>query len=67
MPRGKHYALEGLLLPGRRPFLTLSMDGGGAWELYGPGRLHRLVGRRVKIEGVRGGFNLIDVTKYEAA
>ncbi|KPF78343.1 hypothetical protein IP88_04115 [alpha proteobacterium AAP81b] len=67
MPRGKPYQLEGLLLPGRFYFLTLSLDGGGYWELDGPPKLRRLIGRRVRISGVRGGFNLIDVHKFEPA
>lgn len=43
---------------------ALDVDGGGTWRLDGSRRkLDRLVGDRVRVEGVREGFDLLGVTR----
>lgn len=60
MPIGKFYAEEGLLLR-QRGRLILQRDDGGFWILEtDPGAEHML-GQRVRVEGVRSGFNALDV------
>lgn len=41
--------------------LVLRRDDGGAWRLDADSTVKTLVGRRVRVQGVRGGFDLIDV------
>jgi hypothetical protein len=62
MPLGRFYMEEGLLLQqsGR---LVLQRDDGGFWILEVDFTAERLLGRRVRIEGVRSGFNALEVTR----
>jgi hypothetical protein len=62
MPLGRFYMEEGLLLQqsGR---LVLQRDDGGFWILEVDLTAERLLGRRVRIEGVRSGFNALEVTR----
>lgn len=62
MPRGTSHVLDGLLVVDRRGGLELRIDGGGAWRLDADGHATTFVGRRVRIEGVRSGFDLLDVS-----
>jgi hypothetical protein len=66
--RGVPLDLTGTLLrDGRR--LLLAVSGGGEWivdpPLFANGR--RLIGKRVRVVGVRGGFNLVDAHRLEAS
>jgi len=67
MPRGSEHRLTGILLATAAGF-ALEVDGGGRWRL--DVRDHRvaqgLLGRRVVVNGRRGGFDLLDVDRLEA-
>ncbi|MEJ7933915.1 DUF5818 domain-containing protein [Sphingobium sp. AN558] len=66
MPRERPITLEGLLLlEGRQ--LVLQMPGGGQWRLLALGRHERLLGSKVRVEGVREGHDVIGVDKIEPA
>lgn len=60
MPMGSRHRETGLLLDSRRG-LVLQVDGGGEWALDSGGKGRRLLGRRVTIEGVRSGYDRLDV------
>lgn len=47
--------------------LVLELEDGGQWALDLNRSAHALVGRRVRLEGIRSGFNLIDVDRIERA
>lgn len=64
MPRGTPCTVEGLLAVGRAGLLALRTDHGGTWEIDGPSRLRRLVGRRVQVNGFRSGFDMLDVERF---
>lgn len=68
MPRGVRYTLTGTLRRTRLGY-ALEMDGGGLWRLdVGTEWNARVnVGRRVTIEGVRAGFDLLDVYRLYIA
>jgi hypothetical protein len=57
---GTRYRLEGRLNASPRG-LVLRMDDGGVWALDTDRSADAHVGRRVVIEGVRSGFDRIDV------
>jgi hypothetical protein len=65
MPLGVTYEETGLLLREGRG-LVLCPDAGGTWRLDAGRDAERLVGRRVKLVGVRAGFDLLDVQSIEA-
>lgn len=62
MPRGTRHRLTGLLLEGARD-PVLRVDGGGEWRLDCDRRHLHLLGRRVVVEGVRDGFDLLSVER----
>lgn len=64
MPRGSRHIETGHLLEGRHG-LVLRRDEGGEWRLDAPPRARRLLGRRVRIDGIRDGFDLLAVTAIE--
>ena len=68
MPRGTRHTLTGTLRRTRLGYV-LEMDDGGVWRLdVGWGsRVGRCIGQRVAIEGVRSGFDLLDVYRLRAA
>jgi hypothetical protein len=57
---GTRYRLEGLLLTSDRG-LVLQIDDGGVWALDADPHHYAQAGRRVVIEGIRSGFDRIDV------
>lgn len=67
MSRGQRYALEGRLLYGSHGFFALHTDGGGVWQLDAPRRILPLVGKRVTVNGIRSGFDMIDVRDFAPA
>lgn len=64
MPLGTTHAPEGLLLI-ERGALVLRLDGGGRWRLTADADVYQRVGQRVRIEGVRTGFDLLEVRSVE--
>ncbi len=58
--KGTRYRLEGLLLSSERG-PVLQIDDGGTWALDLNNDAQDLLGRRVRIEGLRSGFDRIDV------
>ena len=62
MPRGTRHVVTGTL---RRSTLgpVVEMDDGGRWQVDIDGRWRRHLGRRVRIEGVRTGFDLLAVER----
>lgn len=65
MPMGARHEVEGLLLEdhGR---LALDVRDGGTWRLDAGWRARRLLGRRVRVIGIRDGFDLLAVQRIEA-
>lgn len=61
MPPGSRHMLTGVLRSGQG-CLELHVDGSGHWIIDPPswGRAHRLIDRRVMVEGTRSGFNMLD-------
>ncbi|MEG8038488.1 DUF5818 domain-containing protein [Sphingomonas sp. LR60] len=67
MPRGTRHVLTGTLRRTRFGH-ALDMDGGGVWQLdVGWLAAWRLCGRRVRVEGTRSGFDLLDVRRMTSA
>jgi hypothetical protein len=66
MPLGTHHDVTGMLYQSGRG-LELHVDGGGVWALDAPGRARKLVGQRVRVKGLRTGFDLLDVRGIEDA
>lgn len=62
MPLGSSHDETGLLLREGR-FLILRRDDGGRWRLDADPDAEKLLGRRVRVEGVRSGFDLLDVRR----
>ncbi|MBZ9648448.1 MULTISPECIES: DUF5818 domain-containing protein [Sphingomonadaceae] len=66
MPRGSEHDLTGILLEnGFYPILRT--PGGGEWRLDITKRHKHLFGTRVRVIGVRDGFDLLAVQKIEPA
>jgi hypothetical protein len=64
MPKGTRHDETGLLLR-EGHFLVLQRDDGGRWRLDTARRVERLLGRRVRVQGMRSGFDLLDVCRIE--
>ena len=64
MPRGTRHEIIGILLeqPGG---LVLDVAGGGTWRLDAGWKARRLLGMRVKVVGIRDGFDLLGVERIE--
>ncbi len=62
MPIGKFHSEEGLLLR-QRGRLILQRDDGGFWTLDADPDAEDLLGLRVRVEGIRSGFNSLDVSR----
>lgn len=60
MPLGSRHRVTGLLLRSQRG-LVLQVDAGGVWALDADRSVAQHVGSRVTVEGVRSGFDRIDV------
>ncbi|HWU94729.1 MAG TPA: DUF5818 domain-containing protein [Sphingomonas sp.] len=58
MPLGVALSLEGFLLDDGR-HLYLRMDDGGGWRIEAGRSARKLLGRRVRVEGTRDGFDLV--------
>ncbi len=60
MSLGSRHSEVGLLLR-ESDWLILQRDDGGRWRLDAEVGAERLLGRRVRVEAVRSGFDLLDV------
>jgi hypothetical protein len=60
MPMGTRHRLTGLLLESARG-LILELDDGGVYALDTDHKARKLLGHRVIVEGVRSGFDRLDV------
>jgi hypothetical protein len=60
MPLGKRHRETGLLMTSARG-LILEVDGGGVYALDADPDAAKYLGHRVTIEGVRNGFDRLDV------
>lgn len=65
MPMGTRHEVEGLLLE-EHGGLVLDVRDGGTWRLEAGWRARRLLGRRVRVTGIRDGFDLLAVQTIEA-
>lgn len=64
MPRGTRHIVAGTLQWDQRNHThRLDLEGGAFWFVDIVGRTGHLIGRRVTVEGVRAGFNLLDVDR----
>ena len=68
MPRGSRHRVTGTLQFNRTRF-ELHLDGGGCWILDIPNwrKARQLLGQRVTVEGIRAGFNLLEVCSWAEA
>jgi hypothetical protein len=66
MPKGSRHDEQGLLLSDRGR-LVLRRDDGGHWRLEADWDAYRMVGQRVRVQGVRCGFDLLDVEQIARA
>ena len=64
MPLGAPVDETGLVLQDG-PRIILRVDDGGEWQLDLRSRHGRPLGRRVRVQGMRSGFNLIDVDELQ--
>lgn len=60
MPLGSHHDENGLLMREGR-FPVLLRDDGGRWRLDADPSANTLLGRRVRVVGIRSDFDLLDV------
>jgi len=66
MPMGTRHQVTGVLLQSGHG-LVIEVDGGGQWILDADHRAPKLLGHRVIVEGVRSGFNMLDVDSIKQA
>ncbi len=64
MPRGTHHEETGLLLREGQDII-LQRDDGGRWRLDPAPKALDLLGRRVRVQGIRSGFDLLDVRRID--
>ncbi len=62
MSRGQFHIEEGLLLR-QRGGLILQRDDGGRWRLQADADAEKMLGQRVRVEAIRSGFDLLEVTR----
>lgn len=60
MSLGSRHRVSGLLKRSPRGFV-LEVDDGGVWALDLDGDPHTMLGRRLTVEGIRSGFDRLDV------
>lgn len=62
MPIGSFHSETGLLLR-QRGKLILQRDNGGRWRLEAEAGAEHYLGQRVAIEGIRSGFDVLEVVR----
>ncbi|MXP41588.1 hypothetical protein GRI75_08025 [Altererythrobacter soli] len=65
MPLGTSHTVEGVVRRPERMRFVIALFEGGEWELELSGRLPRYVDQAVTIEGIRSGFNRLDVVRIK--
>jgi Protein of unknown function (DUF5818) len=65
MPRGSTHVIVGLMLEGAA-YPVLRPDEGGQWRLDLPWRYRKMINQRVRVEGTRSEFDMLDVTRVTA-
>lgn len=66
MPRWTRHVEEGLLLE-QRGGLILQRDDGGRWRIdIDRSAAEKYLGQRVRVEGIRSEFDLLDVSRIAA-
>lgn len=65
MPLGTLHTVEGIIKRKDRFRFVIAVRGGGEWELELSGRLMRYIDCPVTIEGVRTGFNRLEVVRIK--
>lgn len=63
MPRGSKHDETGIIAR-EHGQLVLLRDDGGRWRLDAPSHAQEYVGRRMRVVGIRSGFDLLDVTSF---
>jgi len=66
MPLGTRHELIGLLLE-EQGRIVLDAEDGGTWRLDAGRGARRLLGERVRVEGIRDGFDLLAVERIDRA
>lgn len=66
MPIGTFHIETGLLLQ-QRGGLILQRDDGGRWRLDADRDTEKFLGQRVRVEAIRSGFDLLDVSRITQA
>lgn len=66
MPIGWHHDETGILVRDG-DLLYLQRDAGGHWQIDARGRTAELLGRRVRVIGVRTGFDRLTATQVTSA
>ncbi len=66
MPKGAKHIETGILRPSVWGY-SLETEGGGVWQLDITGSVSKYLGQRVTVEGIRSGFNLLDVHRIQPA
>lgn len=64
MPLGTLHTVEGTIRQGPRSYV-LAVHGGGEWELEIDRRLPKHLGASVTVEGVRTGFNRLEIVRIK--
>lgn len=64
MPMGTLHTIKGIIRPGKR-WYVIAVHGGGEWELEIDGKVARYVDCDVVLEGVRTGFNRLEVVRIK--
>ena len=62
MPLGSRHREEGVLLRDGNSVI-LQLDDGGRWRLEPSAEVEQDLGRRVQVEGVRSGFDVLTIEK----
>ena len=64
MPLGTLHTIKGFIRPGTRGHV-IAIHGGGEWELENDGKAVRYADCVVVLEGVRTGFNRIEIVRIK--
>ena len=65
MPLGTLHTIEGIIRQGQRNYV-LAVHDGGEWALETDRRLPKYLNQSVTVEGVRTGFNRLEVVRIKS-